>query len=51
MATSAGIQSDLPTINRDPRNDVDPPFTRAFIDHFLARLLAAFVNDALSVFS
>ena len=50
MATFAGVLGDLAAMNCNPANDVGTPFGRAFIDHFLARLLAALVNDALSEF-
>ena len=50
LATFAGVQGNLPAMNCDPAYDVGSPFGRAFIDHLLARLLAALVNDALSEF-
>jgi hypothetical protein len=50
LATLAGVQGDLPAMNSNPRYDVGTPFARAVIDHFLTRLLAALVNDALSEF-
>ncbi|ASN71022.1 hypothetical protein 7F10_35 [uncultured Caudovirales phage] len=50
MATFAGVLGNLPAMNCGPRYDVGSPFARAFIDHSLARLLAALVNDALGEF-
>ena len=50
MATFAGVQGDLPAMNCNPPYDVGTPFGRAFIDHSLARLLAALVDDALGIF-
>jgi len=49
LATAAGVQGNLPAMNCDPTYDVATPFARALINHLLARLLAALVDDALGV--
>ncbi|WP_312818242.1 hypothetical protein [Pseudomonas sp.] len=50
MAALTGVLGNLPAMNCDPTYDINSPLARAVVDHLLARLLAALVNDALGVF-